>query len=197
MLTWRIVTAICHRFVALLNNKTGGECYICIWQKFCTLEVWSFCLKPGIEEGPLYCGPQLYQCWSSLSRVFDAPALSSWVLLHFLVLHTRALLDPPFSKASDLDWLLGVDKVTAALATYKIQAVTILSWYSEPLAKLASWTAQSLIRGFSGTNDVGGSSTLSSKFASSSFIASLFISNETVSAMSTDTIIGKVEIPSL
>ena len=61
VLTWRIITVSCHWFVALHHNKTHGEFYICLWQKFCTLEVSSFCLKPRIEEGPLYCGPQLHQ----------------------------------------------------------------------------------------------------------------------------------------
>ena len=34
-------------------------------------------------------------CWSSLSRVFNSPALSILLFLQFLVLHTQALLFPP------------------------------------------------------------------------------------------------------
>ena len=88
MLTWRIITGICHWFVALLNNITCWECNICLWQKFCALEVSSSCLNTNGYEGPLYCGGQLHQCWSTLSRVCNLPALSSWSHLQLLVIHT-------------------------------------------------------------------------------------------------------------
>ena len=51
------------------------------------------------------------------------------------------------SKATHLGWLLGVGNVTAGFATCNTQVATTLSWYSEPLAMVASWTEHSLIRG--------------------------------------------------
>ena len=86
---------ICHWLVALLNNRMQQEFYICFWQKFGNLEISSFCLNTRSDEGPLYCGPKVHQCWSIVSWLFNAPALSSWVLLHFLILHIQALLFPP------------------------------------------------------------------------------------------------------
>ena len=55
-------------------------------------------------------------------------------------------------------WYSDIGKVTAAFATCKIQVPATLSGNSEPLAMVASCTAQSLIRGSSWTKDVGGSS---------------------------------------
>ena len=53
------------------------------------------------------------------------------------------------SKATELGWLLGVGKVTAGFSTTIIQVATTLSWNSESLALVASWTAYSSIRGSS------------------------------------------------
>ena len=141
VLTWRSITAICQWFVALLNNNTCGEFYICLWQKFCTLEVSSLLVNTKGNNGPLYCGPQLHQCWSTLSRICDSPALSSWSHLQFLVIHTQVLLNPPCSKANDLGWLVGIGRVTAAFATCKIQVPATLSGNSEPLTMVASWNS--------------------------------------------------------
>ena len=52
---------ICHWFLALHHNRIQQEFYVCIWQKFRTLKVSSFCMNNRSDEGPLYCGPQLHQ----------------------------------------------------------------------------------------------------------------------------------------
>ena len=109
----------------------------------------------------------------------------SFISWYYTLRHCCFHLAP---KATDLDWLLGVGKVTSAFATSKIQVAATLSGNSEQLAMVASSTAHSLIRGSSETKNVGCSSTSSSNYASSSFIASSFISTEAESTVSTSQI---------
>ena len=63
------------------------------------------------------CDSCFYVLHSRFRSKFFTFGSSSWVLLHFLVLHIQALLFPPCSKASDLGCILQVAKADVTLST--------------------------------------------------------------------------------
>ena len=150
------------------------EFYICLWQKFWTLEVSSFCLKPGIEEGPLYCGLQPHQWllknsfksfWCTCTVKLDSPS--------FLGTTPSGIVGSTLLQSNWSRLIVRVSKVTAAFDTCKIHVAATLSG-NKPLAMVASWTAQSLIRGSSWTEDAIQSLQVRSGICSESNIKLIF-----------------------